>query len=136
MPCRSDYLEQNSREAELQRAAKLYMYVLKKQNLPVPDHVANAAAEYYCKDDQPLLDLCKHLRSLKRKDKKIFESIVYNAKDKTSRDLATWYEDHIAADLQRVRKERAEANKARLRKSGLSKLSLAEKVALDLEDME
>ena len=135
MPCRSDYLEQNNREAELQRAAKLYMYVLKKQKLPVPDNVKNAANEYYCKDEQPLLDLCTHLRSLKRKDAKTFEAIVYNARDNTSRDLASWYEAHRAADLARVREKRAAKKKSTLKESALSKLTLAERIALDLESL-
>ena len=136
MPCRSDYLEQNSREAELQRAAKLYLYVLEQLMTPVPQYVKAAAAEYYCRDDRPLLELCKKLRSIKRKDKKLFDSIVYNAKNATSRDLANWWEEHRRADIQRVREQRAASKKSKLRKSGLSKLSFAEKVALDLEDME
>jgi len=136
MPCRSDYLEQNAREAELQRAAKLYVYVLEQLMTPVPQYVKDAAIEYYCRDDRPLLELCKKLRSIKRKDKKLFDNIVYNAKNTTSRDLATWWEEHRAADLKRVREERAKAKRAKLRKSGLKKLTFAEKVALDIEDME
>jgi hypothetical protein len=133
MPCRSDYLEQNNREAELQRAAKLYVYVLKQLKEPVPEYAADAADDYYCDDDKPLIELCSTLTKLKRKDKQTFETIVYNAKNATSRDLAGWWEQHRAADLKRARAERAKKRKAELRKKAVKKLTKAERAALDLE---
>lgn len=135
MPCRSDYLEQNKREAELQRAAKLYVYFLQAQNKPVPKSVKKAADTYYCTNDRPLLSLCADMRSLRRKNRAEFDRIVYNAKNAQSRDLANWWEDHRAADLKRIQAERAAKRAASLKKSGLAKLTLAERVALDLEDL-
>jgi hypothetical protein len=135
MPCRSDYLEQNSREAELQRAAKLYKYVLETQKKPVPKYVDKAADTYYCTNDKPLLELCSTLSNLRRTNRAEFDRIVYNSRSAQSRDLANWWEAHRAADLKRVLNERAAKKKATLKESALSKLTLAERIALDLESL-
>ena len=134
MPCRSDYLDQNAREAELQRAAKLYIYVLEQLLEGVPVYARVAANEYYCKDDKPLIELCKILTKLESKEPETFENIVYNGKNASSRDLANWWEDHRNADRKRVQDERAAKRKAKLRETALKKLTKAERVALDLAD--
>ena len=99
MPCNSEYLNQNDREAELQKAAILYAWVLKKRRRVVPKYVAAAAAEYYCKDDRPVIELCAFLTSMKAKDR---DKLIYgNAKDRMARKLADWWEDHQEADKKR-----------------------------------
>lgn len=134
MPCRSDYLEQNGREAELQRAAKLYKYVLEAQNKTVPRQVIKAAGTYYCTNDKPLLDLCADLSNLRRTNRKEFERIVYNARNPQSRDLANWWEAHRAADLKRIKNERAAKRKKIVREQALKKLTVAERRALGIKD--
>jgi hypothetical protein len=52
--------------------------------------------------------------------------------NKTSRRLATWWEEHQAADKLRVAYEKAKKHKAKLRASALAKLTPAEKAALGL----
>ena len=103
MPCNSDYLEQNDREAELQRTAKLYAYALKACGEKVPKEVKKAAADYYCRVDY-VAELCTFIGDIRAIRNRDYEHVVYNAKDRTSRDLADWWEDHQKADRKRKRK--------------------------------
>ncbi len=98
MPCNSDYLDPTNREAELQRAAKLLVYVYEKLNLEVPSYVKKASKDVYCKDDRSVSRLCSILDAM---PPDTLDRIVYNAKNKTSRDLADWWEEHQQADRER-----------------------------------
>lgn len=108
MPCNSDYMEPTRKEALLQQTAKLYQYVLETLGLPCDLKVNAAAQDIYCKDDY-VLPLCGLLRELKSQDESQglanFETVVYNARCKTSRELATWWEEHCEADAKREAEE-------------------------------
>lgn len=120
MPCNSEYMEQNNRERELQRSAKLLVYLQKKLGKKPDAWAVKEAANYYAKDERSVTELCATLRSLTPSQCK---SIVYNAYDETARDLATWWEHHQAADKKREEKEKAEkTNKVKLQLA-LSKLT-------------
>jgi hypothetical protein len=112
MPCNSDYLEPTGRERELQRAARLYCYVLRMMGRHVPADVAKASESLYCKLDV-IPSLCTVIKSLELSDPELFGSIVYNPKSKESRGLADWWEEHLRADAEREALDRKQAaNKA------------------------
>ena len=127
MPCNSDYLEPTRREEELRRAARLYMYILQETNKPIPHALKKAAQDIYCQDDY-IPDLCKVLTEL---DSEALDKIVYNPKNRTSRDLADWWEDHQEADRLRIEKEKRLQETMKIHKRVLDKLSKEEIDALD-----
>lgn len=128
MPCNSDHMNQTGTEAYNQRTAKLFLYITGKLNTP-DAAVREAADTYYCTVDYTE-NICTTLRRLKRRDPKMFNEIVYNAKSKTSRDLADWWEEHVLADRKRLDSEKSERARKRLIKSALNKLTPAERKAL------
>lgn len=128
MPCVSDYLEPNHRERALQKAAKLYVGVLKHLKKPVPPAVQNASEDIYCKADY-VPELCATLKALSPKAR---EALVYDAKSRFSRELATWWEEHQKADKERAQAQARETRRQNLAKQALAKLTPAEKRALGL----
>lgn len=111
MGCTSEYLKQNQREAELQRAARLLVFVNSKLGVESPTELTEASANYYCRADY-VPALCQTLKSLT--DEQV-EAIVYNGRNPLSRDLAAWWEQHKLADQQREMRERQQ----RLRAAGV-----------------
>lgn len=98
MPCNSDYLDPTTKEEELQRTAKLIVYVCERLG-QVPDPtIVEHANDLYCDADYLVPLLCAKLSGLDDDD---FDSIVYCPYSRMSRDLANWWEDHSAADLAR-----------------------------------
>lgn len=128
MPCQSDYLEPTRRERELQRAARLLVYVRQQLGVAIPGHLLAAADSIYCADDF-VPALCAALLSLapERRD-----ALIYNSRDRQARDLADWWEDHQEADRRRVEREQAEAAAAEARAKALAKLTPEERRALGL----
>lgn len=113
MPCRSDYMEPNNLEKQLQETAQLLLYTVSrcserevKHNVPASrlKSALIGSRDPYCQQDV-VPDLCKLIRSLGDND---FNAIVYNARDPKSRQLADWWEKHEAADVERREKEEAE----------------------------
>ena len=102
MPCNSDYLNPNHRERQLQRTAKLLIYVCQEMSQPVEPWIDDEAENIYARDTRLVPELCRVLRSLSPEDR---ERIVYNAHDKRSRDLADWWEEHEKVDKAREGKE-------------------------------
>lgn len=129
MPCRSDYLEPTGRESKLRQAAKLLEYTLEQLGRNVPEYVKAAAADVYCKNDRPLTRLCEVLKSLTPDD---IDRIVYNPRDRTARELATWWEDHQRADTEREEREAKAARQAAILDGALNKLTEEELTALDV----
>lgn len=128
MPCNSDHMKQTGTEAYNQRTAKLYLYVSDWVGSTTAD-IRKHADDYYCQRDYTK-ELCAALRALKKIDRSKFERVVYNARSKTSRDLADWWEEHKLADRKRLSDEAAERSRKRLIKSALDKLTPAERKAL------
>lgn len=98
MPCNSDYMDPTNKEKELQETAKLLVYALKKKRRKVPKWVSDAAKDIYCLEDKVVPELCSLIRSFHKED---MDRIVYNGRDKTSRRLADWWEEHEKADKKR-----------------------------------
>ena len=126
MPCRSDYMDPTHIETELQRTAQLLRFVYVKLELPVSDKLNKAAGDTWCKDDF-VPELCKTIRGLNEEQ---LNDIVYNARDKISRSLADWWEEHEAADRAREAKERKEAEEKALAERAMQKISKEELAAL------
>ncbi len=129
MPCNGDYLNPTSREIELRRAARLLRYVLKAHGAKVPAWVNKAAADCWCKEERSVLELCAELGSMSDKER---EMIVYDAHDPIARDLADWHEEHLAADEQRKKTEKAERRKQRLTEGIKHKLTPEERKIIGL----
>lgn len=129
MPCKSDYMAPDDKERELQRTAKLLIYVQEQIGQAHEAWTLAAANNMYPNDDRVVIQLCNVLNEL---DSEQRERIVYNAHDKTARDLADWWEEHQNADAERLRQADAEIAQGRLREQALSKLTDEEKRALGL----
>lgn len=113
MPCRSDYMEPNAREAESKLVCQLLKYVFKAANIQptqsVIDRVEVGIKEYY--GNPNFLDadtdlLCQLLRTLPEDKANV---ILYDGRNANARKLAEWWEHHQEADRKR------EANEAKQR---------------------
>jgi len=129
MGCNSDYLEPTYREKELQRAAKLLVYVREKLGQKPEAWVVKEADRIYAKDERSVTELCAALKAM---DSKQLDALVYNARDKSARGLADWWEEHQAADAEREKQEVAEKDRKKTAKQALTKLSKKEREALGL----
>ena len=130
MPCNSDYLAQNAREAELQRAAKLLVYVKTQLGEVVSDLLKQTANDYYAKEDF-IPELCEAIDIMSAQQ---FDRIVYNARSKQARDLADWWEEHVEADRKRVAAELKKERIRRIRITLMNSLSSEEIEALEISD--
>lgn len=128
MPCNSDYLNPTNREFELQRTAKLLVFVRKSLGQQIPAELKRAASDIYCKDDY-VAELCGVLKNL---TPALTDRIVYNAQNKTSRGLADWWEEHQEADRKRIASEKRVKLEQKLREKALAKLTPKEKRILGL----
>lgn len=101
MPCNSDYMNPTAREAQSKRTCHLLAYALGQKGLAVPDWVRSAAVNSYGNVErldeavQLLCELCKQMTKEEQ------DSIIYDARIRTSRDLANWWEEHQNADIAR-----------------------------------
>lgn len=87
---------------------ELLSHVKTKLGLPHDKRAVGKAAGGYgplslTKDDADYAtaELCRVLRAVKAGDPTGFEKLVYDARDKTSRQLADWWEEHEAFDKAR-----------------------------------
>lgn len=126
MPCNSDYMEPTQKEKLLQETAQLCLYVYEKLHIPAPKEIKKAAKDIYCSFDS-VPNLCKLLGDL---EENVRDSIVYNAKDPKSRQLANWWEQHQEADRIRIEEELKNQKINNLIAYATSKLSLEELLAL------
>jgi len=119
-------MEPTAREKKLQETAILYGYALVETNQRVPGKVADAANNHYCTTDfvSHLCDLIKSMDS----DTRV--RVVYNPYNKTSRQLADWWETHQEADRKREAAERKAAREKELFESAVSKLTPEEFAAI------
>jgi hypothetical protein len=129
MPCDCSYLEATEYERELQRTAKLLVYVFKATDKLAPKWVYGQAKDCYASDKRLVPLLCAVLGELSCKER---EQIIYDAHSKSARDLANWWERHQAADKARIVMEKQDAEKKKLKAQALRKLSDKERKALGL----
>lgn len=110
MPCNTDHMEPTARERHQREAAQHLVYIHGKINQLVPARLAAAASDIYGgQTDEWVKFLCTMLKEMT--DEQI-DRIVYDAKDKRSRSLADWYEEHAKVDAQHEWIEGVEAAKA------------------------
>lgn len=130
MPCNSDYMEPNDAEKNSQQVAKFLIYVMEQTGSNPTGRVRRVAESCYG-DPRQLNEFTTHLCSmLKGLSKLQAEKVLYNAHDKTSRELASWWEKHLEADKNREAKEQTEYERKSLVQSGLKKLTPEEKKAM------
>lgn len=127
MPCDASYMNPTAKERRLQETAQLIVYVYQKRNKKAPIWICKAAKDCYCSANKVVPHLCDILKTM---DKKEMNQIVYNAKNKTSRMLADWWEEHLLADNERIREEKHEKRRVELKEQALSKLTLKERRVL------
>ena len=94
----------NWREQELQKTAVLLEFVYTQLNHKVPLEIVKASNDIYCNKDYTAA-LCSLIRSM---DEDMKEKIIYNAHNRLSRVLASWWEEHEAADKERLIEEKYE----------------------------
>ena len=132
MPCRSDYMEPNPQERESKAVAQHLVYMLGALGNDIPEYVQEASRDYYggVKNlDNMTSLLCNTIRALSPND---LETIVFDGRVSESRALADWWEYHQKADAKRKEYEQTQAQKTKLKKSGLAKLTKQEREALGL----
>lgn len=105
MPCNSDYMEPTALEAFAVETAKLLIFAQSKLGVATDEREERISKTLYpSKDDADYVTaaLCSLLGLL---DEDMLNYIVYNAKDKASRKLADWWEEHQKADENRITEE-------------------------------
>lgn len=130
MPCKSDVPEWYQ---EGLRLKELLAYV--KEELPAGVVIETELPDHFVMHDIDVvtMNLCTALSSMQTLDPKLFDSIVYNAKNKTSRNLADWWERHVEHDTRRKLEAELETKRRQLRLSGIAKLTAEEIKALDIK---
>jgi len=132
MPCQSDYLAASGQEMESVRVCLLISYVCGMLKKEVPEWIVDAANNYYGnvgRLDEATKILCELCRSLTDEQT---GSIVYNARDERSRQLASWWERHQEWDKRRVKEENETRAKIINKERALNKLTKDEIEALGL----
>ncbi len=130
MPCNSDYMEPTSREIRSLETAQLLLYVHKQLGTQAEKYVREAAYSPYgnvAKLDNMVVELCALLTAMHDTDR---DALVYNAKDKTARRLADWWEEHVEADRKRIIKEQKAAKAKEVVETAKNKLTKSELSAL------
>lgn len=126
MPCNSDYLEPTHRERELQRAALLLVFVKNKLGISISDELLSSSTDQWCHNDY-IPELCSYIKNMTPNQLK---TIVYNGRDAMSRALADWWEEHMTADAERIKRERKQKQEKKLVEKAKAKLTEKELQAL------
>lgn len=121
MPCRSDYMEPNGKERQLQETAQLLVYVRMNTNsgVKVSNKLKSAARDIYCRQDY-VPELCAAIRSLTEEEQ---ARIVYDGRNPEARRLADWWDEHQEADRKRLERQYRQNQRNELRKKALAKLT-------------
>ena len=122
MPCNSEYMEPSYDEMESQLVCELICFVYKEIGKKIPAWVKEASASIYGESNrltQAENMLYLTLTSFKKMER---ERIVYNAKSKTSRRLADWFEKHDEIVKDEEKNERRTHDQKKRAKSVLAKL--------------
>lgn len=129
MPCNSDYMRPSDGELALMQTAKLLVYLYGKLNRKPAGWVLKEADNDYAQDERLVPLLCGLVASLKPEQ---INEFVYDARSAGARQLADWWEIHLAADAERKREEEKSRERHKLQKAGISKLTAAEREALGI----
>lgn len=109
MPCDSSYMNPTDIEKNRKQVATLILFVNKKLKKKTSDRIVRASKHCYGEGvdlDKDTAKLCEKIREMTDQE---LDFIVYNGRDKTSRQLADWWETHKAADEKRRAKEKKKA---------------------------
>lgn len=115
MPCQYDHPESadaSLKDAEI-RVCRLYEFALSSLGRTVPPLVATLSRGDFNRTDSGRLDrhtreLCDLCRNLLPEER---ELLLYNGRNRPSRDLANWWDDHREADERRRKNEEDKATK-------------------------
>lgn len=128
MPCRSDYMEPTDREHESVLVMKLLNFCLPLLKIKVPkevkDNLKNPYGMVNLLDKHTAL-LCKTVGGMTHDEQNF---ILFDGRNKMSRQLADWWESHQVADAKREKQEREEREeeireaKKILKKHGITNL--------------
>ena len=134
MPCRYDEPIQGRRDIDTENAVELYIWLVSQFKTILDKKIVKMAKDkqqFFSQEDANYVSerLCSFIRGLSNFQK---ERIIYNARNKMSRRLADWWEEHQEADRKREAEEKAEQERKRLVRQALSKLTTAERKALGL----
>jgi predicted DNA binding protein len=119
-------MKPSSREIRSQETAQLLLYVHKHLNTQAEKYVRDAAKDTYgnvARLDDMVVELCALLTAMHDTDR---DALVYNAKDKTARRLADWWEEHLEADRKRIAQEQKAAKAKTVVETAKGKLTKAE----------
>ena len=95
MPCNCDHMEPTAAERHRREAAQHLVYIFERLGWSIRDDIRKAANDLYgTGGDECVRILCDILRGA---PEEVME-IVYDAKDRRSRRLADWWEDHQEED--------------------------------------
>jgi uncharacterized protein YwgA len=126
-------MEPRFEEKDSRETAQHLVFVHKKLGEPVSIKYAEAADNYYGNPsllNEMVVKLCAIISGFTDEQ---LSSIVYDGRNKKSRELATWWERHVKADAERLAEEAAEKKKQKLIESAKKKLTKAELEALGVE---
>lgn len=130
MGCNSSYMDPTAEESNSKKMAILVCHVYDILNMDIPEPIRHASNHVYGNTlliDQLVVMLCEVCTRMTDDQK---DSIIYNGRDATSRDLASWWDRHKAADEARILLEKEAIETQRLRDSAISKLTAEEIKAL------
>lgn len=97
MPCYTP--DESYHDEESRRVSRLILIFDKKMGIESDPRVKKWASSYYvnaCNIVTPML--CEKINSLSKEE---LEKIVYNGRDKESRMLADWFDEHDKFDKER-----------------------------------
>lgn len=134
MGCDSSYMIPRADETESQSVAQhlVYVFAALKQPKNITPELKAAADSCYGRVthlNQDTALLCSTLKGLSKADT---DKIVYNARNASSRALASWWEGHQAHDRQRDKsvRDKKKEDEAKSRAREFSKLSVAKQKAI------
>ena len=133
MPCNSGYMNPNRKEVNSRQVAEHLAYVYSRLGVKAPQQVADAAVSCYGNVkalNEMVVTLCNLVSNMTPEEK---DEIVYDGRNAGARKLATWWDEHIAADLRRAEQELAVAIQNQSKEAALSKLTPYEKELLGLK---
>ena len=101
MPCNSDHMEPTVREKQWVQATKLLIWYCEKTERAVEPWMRTVAEDIYGRGGEEAMQrLCKYLRTDFASYPAYTDAIVYG-RNKESRQLADWWEDHCKEDAKR-----------------------------------
>jgi len=133
MPCDSSYMEPTAAEENRRQVSSLICFVDSKLGVETPKNIKKAAKHIYGEGvdlDTITEQLCSKLSNLTKKQA---DAIIYNARDKRSRELADWWEEHIEADKKRLQKELKAKKDAKTKAEAIKKLTPHERKVLGIK---